>query len=323
MQEKKWDSPYKDWFHLSFDGNSNYNDGFWYEGWEGNYDLVKLNLSNPAVTDYLMESVKFWIDEFDIDGLRLDVAYMVDREFLKRLRRETASWKEDFFLAGEMIGGDYNQIMNDEMCHSVTNYECRKGIYSSMNSYNLYEIKSSLERQFGPDPWCLYTGKHLFSFVDNHDVSRIASELTNPNHLKLSYALMYCMPGIPMIYYGSEWGILGDKKDGDPALRPALEAPEWNDLTDYLAKLGEIRASEPVLASGNYRTLQITNRQYVFERESADGRIIFAINIDENPFHAGFDARAGRAVDLLNGGDVDFGAGLEIPAYTAMVLKPR
>ena len=245
VQEKKWDSPYKDWFHLSFDGNSNYNDGFWYEGWEGNYDLVKLNLSNPAVTDYLMESVKFWIDEFDIDGLRLDVAYMVDREFLKRLRRETASWKEDFFLAGEMIGGDYNQIMNDEMCHSVTNYECRKGIYSSMNSYNLYEIKSSLERQFGPDPWCLYTGKHLFSFVDNHDVSRIASELTNPNHLKLSYALMYCMPGIPMIYYGSEWGILGDKKDGDPALRPALEAPEWNDLTDYLAKLGEIRASEP------------------------------------------------------------------------------
>ena len=229
VQEKKWDSPYKDWFHLSFDGNSNYNDGFWYEGWEGNYDLVKLNLSNPAVTDYLMESVKFWIDEFDIDGLRLDVAYMVDREFLKRLRRETASWKEDFFLAGEMIGGDYNQIMNDEMCHSVTNYECRKGIYSSMNSYNLYEIKSSLERQFGPDPWCLYTGKHLFSFVDNHDVSRIASELTNPNHLKLSYALMYCMPGIPMIYYGSEWGILGDKKDGDPALRPALEAPEWND----------------------------------------------------------------------------------------------
>ena len=222
-----------------------------------------------------------------------------------------------------MIGGDYNQIMNDEMCHSVTNYECRKGIYSSMNSYNLYEIKSSLERQFGPDPWCLYTGKHLFSFVDNHDVSRIASELTNPNHLKLSYALMYCMPGIPMIYYGSEWGILGDKKDGDPALRPALEAPEWNDLTDYLAKLGEIRASEPVLASGNYRTLQITNRQYVFERESADGRIIFAINIDENPFHAGFDARAGRAVDLLNGGDVDSGAGLEIPAYTAMVLKPR
>lgn len=323
VQEKKWDSPYKDWFHLSFDGNSNYNDGFWYEGWEGNYDLVKLNLSNPAVTDYLMESVKFWIDEFDIDGLRLDVAYMVDREFLKRLRRETSGWKEDFFLAGEMIGGDYNQIMNDEMCHSVTNYECRKGIYSSMNSYNLYEIKSSLERQFRPDPWCLYTGKHLFSFVDNHDVSRIASELTNPNHLKLSYALMYCMPGIPMIYYGSEWGILGDKKDGDPALRPALEAPEWNDLTDYLAKLGEIRASEPVLASGDYRTLQITNRQYVFERESADGRIIFAINIDENPFHAGFDARAGRAVDLLNGGDVDFGAGLEIPAYTAMVLKPR
>ena len=84
--EKKWDSEYKDWFVLNFDGNSAYNDGFWYEGWEGNFDLVKLNLSNPAVREYLLGSVKFWIDEFGIDGLRLDVAYMVDRNFLKELR---------------------------------------------------------------------------------------------------------------------------------------------------------------------------------------------------------------------------------------------
>ena len=56
--EKRWDSPYKDWFHISFDGNNGYNDGLWYEGWEGNFDLVKLNLKNPQVTDYLLESVK-------------------------------------------------------------------------------------------------------------------------------------------------------------------------------------------------------------------------------------------------------------------------
>ena len=58
VQEKKWDSPYKDWFHISFDGNSCYDDGFWYEGWEGHFELVKLNLQNPAVVDYLMECVK-------------------------------------------------------------------------------------------------------------------------------------------------------------------------------------------------------------------------------------------------------------------------
>ena len=175
--EKRENSQYKDWFNINFGGNSNYNDGLWYEGWEGHYDLVKLNLRNNAVTDYLIESVKGWVKEFDIDGLRLDVAYMVDRDFLKRLRQETSQMKPDFFLAGEMIGGDYNQIMNDEMCHSATNYECYKGIYSSFNSLNLFEIMHSLNRQFGEENWTLYRGKHLLSFVDNHDVSRLASIL--------------------------------------------------------------------------------------------------------------------------------------------------
>ena len=216
--EKRENSQYKDWFNINFGGNSNYNDGLWYEGWEGHYDLVKLNLKNPAVTDYLIESVRGWVKEFDIDGLRLDVAYMVDRDFLKRLRYETSQMKPEFFLGGEMIGGDYNQIMNDEMCHSATNYECYKGIYSSLNSMNLFEIMHSLNRQFGEENWTLYRGKHLMSFVDNHDVSRLASILGEEKHIPLAYALMFTMPGIPVIYYGSEWGFMADKKEGDPAL---------------------------------------------------------------------------------------------------------
>ena len=79
--EKKWDSPYKDWFYINFDGNSAYNDGFWYEGWEGHYELVKLNLQNPAVTDHLLSCIKMWIETFGIDGLRLDVAYSLDHNF--------------------------------------------------------------------------------------------------------------------------------------------------------------------------------------------------------------------------------------------------
>jgi cyclomaltodextrinase len=322
VQKNRENSRYCSWFYLNFDGDSPYHDNFWYEGWEGNYDLLKLNLKNPEVTDYLMDSVRFWIDYFHIDGLRLDVAYMVDRDFLRRLRRETEEMKKDFFLLGEMIGGDYREIMNDQCCHSVTNYECRKGLYSSMNSMNLFEIKSSLERQFGHEPWCLYTGMHPVSFVDNHDVSRIATELTDKNQLKPLYALMYAMPGIPMIYYGSEWGIEGSKSDGDQALRPEIKEPQWNDLTDYIARLGAIRKSCSVLSYGDYRTLLITNRQMIFDRRSDDGRIIFAINIDSNPYHADFNAEAGRAHELITGTDVDFGGGLDIPAYTAMIMQP-
>ena len=177
VQEKKWDSPYCSWFHLSFDGNTEYNDGFWYEGWEVHNELVKLNLDNPDVRQHQFDAIKQWTDLYGIDGLRLDVAYCLSDFYLKELRRFTSTLKEDFVLMGETLHGDYNMYMNDEKCHSVTNYECYKGLYSSFNCANMHEISYSLNRQFGYENWCIYRGKHLLSFVDNHDVSRIATIL--------------------------------------------------------------------------------------------------------------------------------------------------
>ena len=321
--KKKWESPYKDWFYINFDGNSNYNDGLWYEGWEGNFDLVKINLQHPELRQYLLDSVKFWIDEFGIDGLRLDVAYMVDRDFLKALRHETSQWKEDFFLLGEILGGDYKVIMNDEMCHSATNYECYKGIHSSITSKNLFEILHSLLRQFGPEQWCLYRGYHLLSFVDNHDVSRIAGILKDPALVKIAYTIMFGMPGIPQIYYGSEWGYAAEKSQGDPALRPAFDAPEWNDLTDYVAGLTKGWIATPALHYGDIRSLVLENTHCIFERYlSEEERVMIAVNLDDGDYTFHFDARAGRAVDLATGTEVDFGGGLPLPGKTAMMLKP-
>lgn len=318
----KWDSRYKDWFYINFDGNSHYDDGLYYEGWEGNYDLVKLNLKNEEVVEHIFNAVKGWVDEFDIDGLRLDVAYCLDRDFLKRLRSYTDTLKDEFFLVGEILGGDYKVIMNDEMCHSATNYECYKGLYSSFNSYNLFEIIHSLLRQFGPENWTLYKGMHLLSFVDNHDVTRVASILQNPEHLKLIYTLMYGMPGIPIVYYGSEWGFKAEKKDGDPALRPAFEKPEWNELCDHIAALSKAEKSNRALQYGDFKSLLLTNRQCIFERECEGDRVMVAINADGNEFRADFNARAGRAKDLITGETVDFGGGLRMPGYSGMILEP-
>ena len=211
-------SPYLNWFHINLGGNSNYNDGLWYEGWEGNYDLVKLNLKNEEVVNHILESVRFWVENFDIDGLRLDVAYLLDHDFVRRLRSFCDGLKKDFFLVGEILHGDYKTLVNDQMLHSCTNYECYKGLYSSFNSMNLFEINHSLMRQFGPENWTLYKGLHLMTFVDNHDVTRVASILTNEKHLPLIYALAFGMPGIPCIYYGSEWGAEERWRSGFEAL---------------------------------------------------------------------------------------------------------
>ena len=309
VQEKKWDSPYKDWFHINFDGNSNYNDGFWYEGWEGHYELVKLNLQNPAVADYLLDCVKFWVETFDIDGLRLDVAYCLDKGFLARLRQFTQELKPDFFLVGETLHGDYNQWVNDAMLHSCTNYECYKGLYSSLNDLNLFEIGHSLKRQFGSEPWCLYRGKHLLSFVDNHDVTRAASILRNPEHLPVLYGLLFGMPGIPCVYYGSEWGVRGEKSQGDQTLRPAFDRPEWNELTDAIAAMARARRNSPALCYGDYREVLLTNRQYIFQRQADEDRVLVAVNADSQPYTAHFDAGCGQAVNLLTGEIHDFGGG--------------
>ncbi len=315
-------SPYVNWFHrIDFSGNSGYNDGLWYEGWEGNYDLVKLNLRNEDVINHLFECISGWIEEFDIDGLRLDVAYCLDHDFVRRLRSFCDGKKEDFFLLGEMLHGDYNQMVNEGMLHSATNYECYKGLHSSFNSMNMFEINHSLLRQFGPENWTLYKGKHLLSFVDNHDVSRIASILTNEKHLPLIYALAFGMPGIPCIYYGSEWGTKGDKSQGDPALRVSFEKPEWNELTDFVAKLARVKKQSEALNYGDFKSIVLTNHQCIFERRTENERVLVAINASDAPYTAHFDAGCGQAEELLSGKMHDFGGGSQLEPYSACFWK--
>lgn len=322
VRKYKQDSSYKDWFHIRFDGNSCYNDSFWYEGWEGHFELVKLNLQNPSVVDYLLACVRNWICEFDIDGLRLDVAYSLDHYFMRRLRSFCAELKPDFALIGEVLFGDYNLIVNDELLHSCTNYECYKGLYSSFNDGNLFEIAHSLNRQFGPEQWCIYRGKHLMTFADNHDVTRIASILNNQSHLPLVYGLLFSMPGIPCLYYGSEWGTEGLKSpDNDYALRPCFEKPLPNELTDFVKSLITVRKSHDALCNGSYRNVVIQNHQLIFKRCSDTERILVAVNASDREYTAYSGELNGTAEELLTEETVDMNGQLSLPPYSVQYLK--
>jgi glycosidase len=322
VQARRWESPYCSWFHLNFDGDSPYGDGFWYEGWEGHYELVKLNLREPAVVDYLLDCVRFWVEQFDIDGLRLDVAYCLDRDFLATLRRFTDGLKPDFFLVGETLHGDYNQWVGDGLLHSCTNYECYKGLYSSFNDQNLFEIVHSLKRQFGPEQWTLYKGKHLLCFADNHDVPRLASILRNPAHLPLVYGVLFAMPGIPCVYYGSEWGAQGEKRPGsDDELRPCFHQPEWNDLTDQISAMARAHRDSRALCYGGFRDVVLTNRQAVFQRAVDGERVLAAVNLDDQPYWAAFDPGCAQAADLLTGAECTFQGGYLLPPHSVFYWR--
>lgn len=319
VRENKLGSKYKDWFQVR-EGNSGYNDGFYYEGWEGHYELVKLNLYNPDVKNYLKDCITKWKEEFDIDGLRLDVAYCLDLNFLKELHGHCKWLKKDFWLMGETLHGDYNKWMNAEMLDSVTNYECYKGLYSSFNDLNMFEIAHSLQRQFGTEQWCLYTGKNLYSFVDNHDVSRIATILKDKAELPAIYTLLFTMPGIPGVYYGSEYGIEGDKHSGDDALRPEFKLQEDTALTETISKLAKFHADSVQLCKGSYRQLQLLNKQYSFAREADGQAVITMLNADSNPFTFNVNM-SGEYEDILSGEKFDLSGGVPVAGYGSRVFR--
>lgn len=326
VQQNLQGSQYCSWFqNLNFGGPSPKGDPFWYEGWAGHFDLVKLNLQNQDVVNYLLDATRFWIDEFDIDGLRLDAADCVDIEFFKKLRKTCEEKKSDFWLYGEITHGDYNRWANPEVLHSVTNYECYKGIYSSHNDHNYFEIAHSLNRQFGNGG--IYSNIYTYNFVDNHDVNRIASTLKEQEHLQNVYTLMYCMPGVSSIYYGSEWGIKGQRNDhSDYELRPCINLCNivHNNLLQHIQKLGIVRKSLEALKYGSFENVVIKNEQLVFKRKTDSQTVYIALNLSCNEQYVDFNIDGnGILTDVSNNNEVfsvDGYANLAIPAFSSRIL---
>ena len=281
IQEKKWDSPYKDWYKgVRFDWGSTMGDPFAYEAWHGIADLPALHVRNPEVKSFLFDIIRFWITKFDIDGIRLDCANVLDFSFIEEMRSFTEPLKEDFWLMGEVIHGEYSRWVNPKMLHSVTNYALHKSLYSGCNDHNFFEIAHNVRRL---EP----LGRDLYTFVDNHDEDRIASKLNIKEHLFPVHVLLFTLPGIPSVYYGSEWAVPGKRTSScDDMLRPAIHPAEFQDLevplTGRIRQLARIHRDHPAFHRGDYKELLLTNRQYAFSRSGSGETIITAVNNDEN-----------------------------------------
>ncbi len=307
LMEKGHNSEYKDWYKgVNFGGRSPLGDNFTYDAWRGHFELANLNLKNQVVKNYLLDVIKFWVDTFDIDGIRLDCADSLDFDFMKEMRSFTANLKKDFWLMGEVIHGDYSRWANADTLHATTNYELHKGIYSGHNDHNYFEIAHTVRREFDAQGG-IYRNTRLYSFVDNHDVERISSKLKKQEHLIPVHVLLYTLPGIPSIYYGSEWGIKGVKENGrDEPLRPAISLKDIKndnvELTKTITKLAKIKSENDELSYGAYKELLLTNRQYAFARIYNNSAIIIAVNNDDKECELTINlpVSGSEAVQLLN-----------------------
>ncbi len=277
IKQNRENSQYKDWYcNVNFWGNNSFGDGFSYENW-GGYDLLaKLNQHNPAVRDYICDVIRFWVREFDIDGIRLDAADVMDFNYMQALRQVANEVKPDFWLMGEVIHGNYSRWANDGTLHSVTNYMLHKALYSAHNDHNYFEVAHTIK--YVSD--MVGNKLKLYTFVDNHDVERIYTKLNNKAHFVPVHIMLYTLPGIPSIYYGSEFGIEGRKERGsDDSLRPALNYEEYKDAlktnscTKLISALGKIRQNTPALCFGDYKELELQTTHFAYER-NLDGKIV-------------------------------------------------
>ncbi len=282
---------YEQWIsNLRTDRNNPCNDGFDYDTWGGHYSLVRLNTDNSEVQAWWADVVRFWFDTFHIDGLRLDAADCLSQDFIRFISKVARECKSDAWLLGEMVNGDYRTSMGQDLLESITNYELYKGIWSSIADANLFELAYSLDRQFGSAG--LYRDFKLFTFTDNHDVNRLGTVLKESWQLHQAMALMFTMPGIPSIYYGSEFGIPGEKlPDSDTPLRPALdletlgdEAKTWgngrSELVDTIKRLAAIRSESPALRDGSYEELFVSNTTLAFRRRLGADEVVVVANLN-------------------------------------------
>jgi len=314
-------SPYCSWFcNLWFGGSNRFGDPFCYESWHGCEELVKLNLRNNDVVNYLENAILGWMDQFHIDGIRFDAADCIDHDFFRRIRHTIKSKNPECWLMGELIHGNYAQYANPDMLDSSTNYECWKGIWSSHNDKNYFEINYAMNRQKD-----IYPGLMLYNFADNHDVARLATQLRDKRHLPLVYTLVYAMPGVPSVYYGSEFGIEGAKQQGsDENLRPALKFADMhaenNVLTQFLYRLGAAYEAKEALHTGSFATVEVRNQQLVFRRGEGDGAVYCALNLQDCPSDLPMPIGGDGWYDLLTGEPVQANGRINVPAFSAMLI---
>lgn len=267
-----------DWFHEEKD-IFNWEDQDEIEnGWI--FGLPDLAQENPKVSEYLIDAAKWWIEETNIDGYRLDTVKHVPIEFWEDFSREVKSVKNDFYLLGEVWHKDPNYIAKYEKAgiDGFVDFPLNEHLRSAFQKPNqslswLYSTWKSNESIYN-QPYLMGT------FMDNHDMVRFTREAINNNEhpgprWKLALTYLYTAPGIPIVYYGSEIALDGGE---DPDNRRRMNFMTDKELIEYITKIGELRQKLPSLTRGSFEELYENNGMAVYKREYKDETAVIVIN---------------------------------------------
>lgn len=268
----------KDWFHEKHPIINWNNQAEVENNWL--YDLPDFNQDNPETRKYLLDAAKWWIEETDVDGYRLDTVKHVPKDFWVDFSKEVKSVKEDFYLLGEVWHNDLRVVASyeDTGIDGFVDFPQNEHLRTTFSKPNqsLGWLFSSIERNKA-----FYKRPELLgNFMDNHDMTRFTREILqnkqNPEtRWKLALTYLYTAPGIPIIYYGSEIALDGGK---DPDNRKMMKFNEDTEIIDYLTKLGQLREKYVSLSRGDLDLLHEVGGMAVYKRTYKDETVIVAIN---------------------------------------------
>ena len=298
---------------------------------EGHDALVAFNHTNPLVADLVFTVMDHWL-RLGIDAWRLDAAYSVPVPFWAGVLSRVREAHPEVYVLGEVLHGDYTEFVTDGLLDSVTQYELWQAIWHATEEANFYELDWALQRNneflasFVP-----------YTFIGNHDVTRIASQVSDGRHHAHALALLLTLGGTPAIYYGDERGLSAIKEErfgGDDAIRPAYPAHPGDLPTDGAAVFAlhqlliGIRRRNPWLHTATSRSILLANTQLALEVTAGDHSIIVALNIGDEVLILADDPRgtAPGATPLgerqLLAGDVHRADGsVEVPPHGWAILS--